>query len=158
MADAVKEGSTVMIDYVGTLEDGSLFDTSIKEEAEKVGLPTDQRPFEPLKVEVGKHQVIPGFEEALVGMKEGETKEFDIEPEKAYGMPNPAAVQDVPKKMFEKSDIELKAGLVLLMKTPEGHALPVKVLEVGDDTVKLDANHPLAGKKLHFKITLKKIE
>ena len=153
--NVVSEGSVVHVDYVGTLDDGSLFDTSLKEEAEKANLPTEERTFEPLKVEVGKHQVIPGFEEGLKGMKEGEEKEVKIAPENAYGEPNPQALQKVPRKMFENAPVELKEGVMLLLKTPQG-PMPVKILEVGDEEVTLDANHPLAGKTLSFKLFVRK--
>lgn len=80
-----QKGDTVSVHYVGRFPGGKVFDTSMKSEAAKSGLYNPARDYKPLQVVIGAHQVISGFEEALVGMKINETKEVTLPPEKAYG-------------------------------------------------------------------------
>jgi FKBP-type peptidyl-prolyl cis-trans isomerase 2 len=80
-----QKGDVVSVHYVGRFLGGKVFDTSMKSEALRVGLFNPARDYRPLQVTLGAHQVIPGFEEALVGMKVNETKEITLPPEKAYG-------------------------------------------------------------------------
>ena len=84
-AISAQNGDTISVHYLGKFPGGKVFDTSMKAEAEKAGLFSPARDYKPLQVVLGAHQVIPGFEEALVGMKVNETKEVTIPPEKAYG-------------------------------------------------------------------------
>ena len=140
---AIKEGDKVKIEYTGTLDDGTVFDSSEKHE-------------KPLEFEVGSKQVIKGFEDAVKGMAEGEEKEIKLEPQDAYGNLNPDLVKKVPKEQLP-TDKELKSGMVLLASLPNGTQLPCKVTKVEDKEVTLDMNHPLAGKKLNFKIKVVEI-
>lgn len=133
----VKSGDTVKIEYTGTFDDGTVFDST-----EKHG--------EALEFEVGKGQVIKGFNDAVIGMKINEEKSIRIQPKEAYGDPNPALVRKVPRDMLPKA--ELKAGMILLMQLQTGAQLPVKIAEINPDEATLDMNHPLAGKVLNFKI------
>jgi FKBP-type peptidyl-prolyl cis-trans isomerase 2 len=80
-----RNGDTISVHYLGKFPGGKVFDTSMRTEAEKAGLYSPARDYKPLQVVLGMHQVIPGFEEALIGMKVNETKEVTIPPEKAYG-------------------------------------------------------------------------
>jgi len=80
-----QNGDTVSVHYVGKFPGGKVFDTSMKAEAIKAGLFNLARDYKPLQVVLGRHQVISGFEEALVGMKINETKDITLPPEKAYG-------------------------------------------------------------------------
>jgi FKBP-type peptidyl-prolyl cis-trans isomerase 2 len=80
-----QNGDTVYVHYVGKFPGGKVFDTSLKAEAVKTGLFNPARDYKPLQVVLGAHQVISGFEEALVGMKANETKDITLPPEKAYG-------------------------------------------------------------------------
>ncbi len=80
-----QNGDSVSVHYVGKFPGGKVFDTSIRAEAEKSGLFNPARDYKPLQVVLGRHQVISGFEEALIGMKINETKEITLPPEKAYG-------------------------------------------------------------------------
>jgi peptidylprolyl isomerase len=82
---AAQNGDTVSVHYIGKFPGGKVFDTSMKAEAEKAGLYSPARDYKPLQVVLGKHEVISGFEEALMGMKVNETKEVTLPPEKAYG-------------------------------------------------------------------------
>ncbi|MBR9700040.1 peptidylprolyl isomerase [Candidatus Woesearchaeota archaeon] len=140
---AVKKGDKVKVNYTGTLDDGTVFDSS-----EKHG--------QPLEFEVGSKQVIPGFDDALIGMEIGQEKEISIKPEQAYGQPNPQLVTEVPKDKLPQ-DKELKPGMMLLVTLPNGAQTPAKIVEVLDTGVKLDLNHPLTGKALNFKIKLESI-
>ena len=138
----VKAGDTVSIHYTGRLDDGSVFDSS--------------QGRDPLQFVVGSGQIIPGLDEAIPGMSEGETKTVSVEPELAYGPVNPDARQAVPRESIP-DDIPLDIGTPLQVQTPQGQTVPVTVAEVTDEAVVLDANHPLAGKTLNFDIELVKI-
>lgn len=135
----VKSGDTVHIHYTGTLADGSVFDSS--------------EGREPLEFTVGSGQVIKGMDEGLPGMKVGDKKRLEIPADDAYGPLNPDARQSIPREGIP-DEIPLEVGSQLQMQSPEGHVLPVTVVEVTEATVTLDANHPLAGKDLNFDIEL----
>lgn len=132
----IKNGDKVKIDYEGTLNDGTVFDSS-----EKHG--------EPLEFEVGAGQIIPGFEDALIGMEKGDEKEITLQPTEAYGDRNPNLVQKIPKDQLPNEVVE---GMMLVVSLPNGVQMPVKVTGVTDEFVTIDLNHPLAGKILNFKI------
>jgi FKBP-type peptidyl-prolyl cis-trans isomerase 2 len=134
----IKTGSNVKIDYVGSLEDGTVFDDSSKH-------------GQPLEFEVGKGMIIPGFEKAIIGMKKGEEKSIHLEPCDAYGDVNPEATKKIPKEHLPKGQ-EPQVGMVLLINLPNGMQLPARITEVTPTEVTIDLNHPLAGKCLNFKI------
>ena len=134
-----KTGDTVRIHYTGTLQSGEAFDSS------------DGR--EPLEFVVGGGQIIPGLDKALPGMAVGETKTVEVPCAEAYGEADPNARQDVPRASIP-AEIPVAPGLQLQMQTQSGQVIPVTVAEVGEETVVLDANHPLAGKDLTFRIEL----
>lgn len=138
----VKNGDTITVNYTGKFEDGTIFDSSLNEGRE------------PLKATLGQNQLIPGFENGLMDMVVGDKKTIEIEPADAYGEINPNAIVDVPKAQFPE-DVEV--GQVLQGQSPQGMFI-VKVLEINDDTVKVDHNHPMAGKKLIFDLELLGIE
>ena len=131
----VNAGDTVRIHYTGTLNDGTVFDSS------------DGR--DPLEFVVGSGQIIPGLDVALPGMAVGDKKKVTIDPENAYGPVEEGARQAVPRAEIP-ADIPLELGMQLQVQTPDGHAMPVTVVELTDESVTLDANHPLAGKDLTF--------
>ncbi|MCK5234793.1 MAG: peptidylprolyl isomerase [Candidatus Aenigmarchaeota archaeon] len=136
----VKKGDKVKVEYTGTLEDGTVFDSS-----EKHG--------EPLAFEVGAGQMIKGFDDAVVGMEVGDEKEITLKPADAYGDPNPQLIQKVPKDKLPK-DADMKEGMQLAMALPNGQQIPATITEIGDTEVTIDINHPLAGKTLNFKLKL----
>jgi FKBP-type peptidyl-prolyl cis-trans isomerase 2 len=138
----VKTGNKVTVSYVGTFEDGKVFDSS-KEN--------------PLQFVVGKGMVIKGFDDAVVGMKEGQEKTFTIKPEEGYGFPKPELVKEVPRDFVPK-DKEVEPGMMIALGTNDGRTFPAKIVEVNNAFIKVDLNHPLAGKKLIFKIKVLKIE
>lgn len=134
----IKKGSRVKIEYTGTFEDGTVFDSSEKHSA-------------PLEFEAGSGQIIKGLDDAMIGMKNGEEKNVEIEPGEAYGDRNPQLLKRLPKEMLPK-DKKIEAGMLLALQAPNGSQLPVRVAEVTEKEVVLDLNHPLAGKKLNFKV------
>lgn len=135
----VKTGDTVRIHYTGTLETGETFDTSSGRD--------------PLEFVVGSGQIIPGLDKALPGMAIGESKTVAVPCAEAYGETNPEARQDVPRDSIP-AEIPVDPGTQLQMQTQTGQVIPVTVVEVTDEVVVLDANHPLAGKDLTFQIEL----
>jgi FKBP-type peptidyl-prolyl cis-trans isomerase 2 len=136
----VKKGDTVKVEYIGSLEDGTVFDSSEKHEA-------------PLEFIVGSGQIIPGFEEAVVGMKVGEEKQITLEPEEAYGDYNPDLVKKIPKDCFPE-DQDVQQGMIYMMNIPDGRQVPVKITDVEEDAITIDLNPPLAGRTLIFKIKI----
>ena len=137
-----KSGDKVKVHYNGTLADGSVFDSSQKKE--------------PIVFVIGEEKLIPGFERALIGMQPGETKDIAIPAKEAYGEKYQDLVTVVAKKAIPE-DIELKAGIVLEVTLESGVPVNFAVIDVADDKVTLDANHPLAGKELNFNIELMEI-
>jgi peptidylprolyl isomerase len=139
MMAQVKRGDTVKVHYTGSLEDGSVFDSSVGRE--------------PLQFKVGSGQVIVGFDEAVTGMAVGEKKTVLIPCSKAYGELQEDLVMTVPLIQVPP-DLKLEEGMLLEVGGANGELLRVKVLEITDDAVMLDANPPLAGKDLTFALEL----
>ncbi len=139
---AVKHGDTVRIHYTGRLTDGTVFDSS--------------EGRTPLEFTVGTGHVIKGMDDGMLGLAVGEKKTLEIPFAEAYGPVNPEARQAIPREGIP-ADIPLEIGTMLQMQTPEGHVLPVTVVEVDEATVTLDANHHLAGKDLIFDVELVEI-
>ena len=135
---AIKKGDKIKIDYAGTLEDGTEFDNSKKH-------------GKPLEFEVGAGAIIPGLDNAMVGLEKGEEKEITIKPEEAYGPYNDELIKKIEKKALPQ-DQEPKAGMTIMIGTPEGQQFPARITEVTDNDITVDINHPLAGKVLNFKI------
>lgn len=140
----VKKGDKVKIEYTGTLDDGTVFDSTSHGDH-----------THPLEFVAGEGQVIPGFDREVLGMKVGEEKEFNIPSSEAYGPIIPEAVKEFPRDLLQTKE-EPKVGMGLLIGTPEGQRIPAKITAVTKKTITLDLNHPLAGKNLNFKIKLVK--
>jgi FKBP-type peptidyl-prolyl cis-trans isomerase 2 len=138
----VNANSTVTVNYTGKFEDGSVFDT------------TSTEGREPLVATLGQGMLIPGFENALVDMSIGESKTIEIEPENGYGQINPELIGEVQK---ERVPAEVEVGHMLQTMTEQG-PMNVRVMEIKEETVILDANHPLAGKKLIFDLEILSVE
>ncbi len=134
-----KQGDTVQVHYTGTLEDGTVFDSS--------------EGREPLSFTLGEGQVIPGFEAAALGMEVGETKQARIEVGEAYGERRDDLLLEVPREQLPDG-LEVEVGTPLQLQQPDGRAVPVTVSELDEQQVTLDANHPLAGQPLTFELTL----
>ncbi|HBS50994.1 MAG TPA: peptidylprolyl isomerase [Rhodobacteraceae bacterium] len=139
----VKNGDTVKIHYTGTLTDGQTFDSS--------------EGRDPLEFTVGSGQIIGGLDAAMPGMEVGEKKQVQVPCDEAYGQVNPEMRQDIPRSNIP-DEIPLEEGIQLQMQSPDGQVMPVTVVEVKDDAVTLDANHPLAGKDLVFDVELVEIK
>jgi len=139
MEDEIKHGDTISVNYTGTLESGEVFDSS-------EGNP-------PLKFTVGAGQLIKGFDDTVVGMKKGDKKNVTIAPENAYGERRDDHVVDFPRANIPE-DMEMKVGTVVQLSDESGRAFPAVVTEINDDAVKMDVNHPLAGKALIFDIEI----
>ena len=137
-----KTGDTVKIHYTGKLDDGTQFDSSAGRD--------------PLEFELGGGQVIPGFDSAVDGMSVGESKSVRIEPDQAYGERHEQLVQEVPRSALP-DDLEPEVGMGLQSQSPDGQVMMLMVTAVAEDSVTLDANHPLAGQALNFDIELVEI-
>lgn len=135
----VKAGDTVRITYVGTLNNGEVFDSS--------------EGRDPLEFVVGSGQVIKGLDTAIPGMAVGDKKDVAVPCDLAYGQANPDARQAVPRDQIP-AEIPCEVGTQLQMQTPQGQVVPVVVAEVTETEVTLDANHPLAGQDLNFAIEI----
>lgn len=134
-----KVGDKVLVHYEGSFDDGTVFDSS-----------ADQ---EPLEIVLGQGMVIPGFEAAIIGMNEGEKCRVTLEPEQGYGPHRDDLIKVIDRTDLPE-DIQPEVGLLLRAYTQDGEEVNVTVVEVDDDTVTLDANHPLAGKNISFEIQL----
>ncbi len=134
---AVAAGDQIRVNYVGCFEDGSTFDSS--------------EGHEPLEFTVGAEQVIAGFDQAVVGMKPGESCKVGIVPEDGYGAHVPEMIAEVERHLIPDSE-KLVLGSMLEVSMEDGQTLEVQVVELSDAAVTLDGNHPLAGKDLHFEI------
>ncbi|MBU2639344.1 MAG: FKBP-type peptidyl-prolyl cis-trans isomerase [Nanoarchaeota archaeon] len=140
--NVVKEGSVIKVDYTGSFENGVEFDSSVGKE--------------PLTVTIGAGQVIKGFEDALIGMRLNEEKEVTVNPEEGYGALNPELIEEIPRKNIVLDNIEV--GTTLIATDSNGNQIPATVIEVNDEIVKVDLNHPLAGKIIKFKIKIIEIK
>jgi peptidylprolyl isomerase len=139
---AAKNGDTVKVHYTGTLSDGEIFDTS--------------KDRDPLQFTIGEGQVIPGFEEGIVGLGQGESKSITVSSDQGYGERNDSLVMTVALKDLNL-DFNPKKGDMLTLQRSDGQQLPVRVRDLNEADITLDANHPLAGKDLTFEVTLEEI-
>ncbi|HSR71869.1 MAG TPA: peptidylprolyl isomerase [Kiloniellales bacterium] len=134
-----QSGDKVRVHYVGTLNDGTEFDSSSERD--------------PIEFTLGQGQVIAGFENAVIGMAPGEQKDVSIPAEDAYGPRHDALVQAVERERIPQ-EIPLEIGTRLQAAGPGGQPLQLTVVELDEQKVTLDANHPLAGEDLNFKLEL----
>ena len=133
----IKDGDTVSVHYTGTLASGEVFDSSVERD--------------PLKFTLGKGQLIPGFEHAIMGLSVGEKAITNIPSLEAYGEHNPEMVIEVPMNQLPL-ELDAQVGMQLQLNQPDGQAIPVQITQIEGETVTIDANHPLAGKDLNFDI------
>ena len=137
--ETVKEGDKVKIHYTGSLDDGTVFDSS------------DGR--EPLEFTVGSGQLIKGFDKGVLGMKVGQEKEIHIPAAEAYGQANPQLIRKLPRKTLPK-DREPQVGMFIGLVRSDGMQMEAKIIAVTQEEISVDLNHPLAGKDLNFKMKL----
>ena len=138
MAQA-KHSDTVKVHYTGKLEDDTVFDTSVNRD--------------PLQFTIGKGQVIPGFEQAVVGMNPGESKTTKVPVDQAYGPHQKEMVLEVDRKQFP-ADLKPEVGQEYQIPQAQGRPTVVTITDVSESKIVLDANHPLAGKDLIFDVQL----
>ncbi|MBC7848324.1 MAG: peptidylprolyl isomerase [Chitinophagaceae bacterium] len=138
----VKSGDTVKVHYHGKLTDGTTFDSSAGRE--------------PLEFEVGSGMVIKGFDDGVTGMSVGDKKTVSIPVDDAYGPKQDEMLVEFPINQFPP-DLKPEVGMPLTMTTSQGQPVQVVIIEVGEETVILDANHPLAGQELVFDLELVEI-
>ena len=140
--EKVQEGSLVSIEYTLTDDQGEKIESN--------------KGKDPFRYTHGKHQIIPGLENGLDGMRVGEKKSIRVAPKDGYGEIVPSAFKEVPREKIPAD--ALHAGAVLAATSPQGRTVPVRVHEVKEKTVVLDMNHPLAGKTLIFDVTVLAIQ
>jgi FKBP-type peptidyl-prolyl cis-trans isomerase SlyD len=140
--DKVGKGSVVSVDYQLHLGDGKVVDAS--------------EPGSPLSYIHGEGQIVPGLERALEGLSSGDARKVVIAPEDGYGEHDMRGVQEVPRNAFPEG-AELSPGMELAARGEGGETVPFVVREVKPETVVIDLNHPLAGKTLHFDVTIRDI-
>lgn len=138
----VSTGKQVSIEYTLTLEDETVVDSNVG--------------AEPLTFIQGSHNIIPGLESALDGMKVGESKQVTVAPEDAYGFVNEDSVSEIEKTYIPEDS--LKVGAVLQGQSPDGRVIIARVVEIMEETVMLDYNHPLAGKTLNFDVEIMNVQ
>ncbi|MDR4484680.1 MAG: peptidylprolyl isomerase [Nitrospirales bacterium] len=134
----VSEGKSISMEYTLTLENKEVLDTNVG--------------GEPLTFTQGSHQIIPGLETALDGMKTGESKQVTVAPEEGYGKVDPQAIQEVPIDQIPPD--ARKVGVQLQGKDGQGRVVHPTVTEIKEQVVVLDFNHPLAGKTLYFDVKI----
>jgi peptidylprolyl isomerase len=141
--EQAKRGDTIKVHYTATLDDGRVFDSS-----------TDRKP---IQITLGKGQVIPGFEEAILGLSPGESKTTRISSDKAFGQRRNNATLDIKREKLPDS-LNPSVGTTLRIRTARDNKMVwATVVDVSDSSIKLDMNHPLAGKDLTFEIQLVEI-
>ncbi|MFO7904972.1 MAG: FKBP-type peptidyl-prolyl cis-trans isomerase [Planctomycetota bacterium] len=134
-----EDSKKVRVHYTGSLDDGTVFDSSQERD--------------PLEFTIGSNEIIPAVENAVKGMEEGEEKQVKVPPTEAYGERNEQAIMEVSKSQLP-SDVDVKVGTVLQGSTQDGDTMRLQVTEVNEDSVTVDANHPLAGQNLNFDLKL----
>jgi FKBP-type peptidyl-prolyl cis-trans isomerase SlyD len=138
----IENGKVVGIDYSLHLGDGNVVDASA--------------PGDPLTYLHGEGQIVPGLESALEGLDVGESKKVVVAPEQGYGEHDARGVQEVPRSAFP-AEFEPKIGMELTAEGQDGQAVPFSIREVKPASVVIDLNHPLAGKTLHFDVTVREV-
>ena len=139
----VKENDTIKLHYTGKLTDGQVFDSSVERE--------------PIEFTVGEGKIIPGLEKGVIDMEINEKKTIEIAKDDAYGEASDELFQQVKKEQLPE-DIKPEVGMGLVSKNPDGSERQLRVAEVNDDHIVVDANHPLAGKDLVFDVELIEIK
>lgn len=139
-----KDGNTVTVKYIGRYEDGSTFDSS------------DEH-GKPLEFVLGEGKMIPAFEKGVLGMTLNETKTIEVPPKEGYGAYREELVVDIDRHHLPE-DMELEAGRFIEWMQPDGQVGLAKILEVTEEKIKVDTNHPMAGHKLIFEVTLLQIQ
>jgi len=139
MSDPIAEGARVVMHYTLNLADGTVADTS--------------RDGEPMDFEVGDGSLDPGLERLLHGLRTGDRVQFSLAPGQAFGDRDPGNVHTMHREEFPP-ELALEEGVVVGFDTPDGDEVPGTVLEVGEESVRVDFNHPLAGRQLSIDVEI----
>jgi peptidylprolyl isomerase len=131
--ETVENGAYISVEYTGTLANGDVFDSS--------------QGRQPLEIHMGGGQMIKGFEDQLMGMALNEKKVFTLKPEDAYGPRNAELMQSVPRSEVPP-DLDVQVGMIVGLVSQEGNRIPALIVEMDDEQLTLDLNHPLAGETL----------
>lgn len=153
----VKAGDNVTIDYILTTTDGKVRDTSYEQVAKDAGLYSASRQYKPFAFEVGSGSVIEGFDEAVMGMKAGETKNVTISPDKAYGAYSQTLItkENLSELIAANITPEVNGTVFSIAYMRNGR---IDLIDAANNTIYIDFNHPLAGQTLLFQITVRTIE
>jgi len=139
MARSAEDGDRVKVHYTGTLDDGTVFDSS--------------RERDPLEFELGAQQVIPGFEDAVRGLEVGDSVEVSVSPDEGYGERNEELMVDVARSDLPEG-LDPEVGQTLEVRTEDDEPMAAWVAEIGEESITVDLNHPLAGRELNFEVEL----
>lgn len=149
----VAKNDTVTVDYTGWLDDGTVFDTSNETVAREAGIYDINNTYVPISFMVGAGEVIDGFDTAVVGLKANESRNITLAPDQAYGDYDASLIQPVNLTLLQENGIDPQVNDTLYYGTE-----PVTVYAIPNNTtVLIDFNHPLAGKTLHFEVTVRSI-
>lgn len=147
----MKSGDFVSIDYVGKVKDtGEVFDATVEEAARKNNVHNPNVSYRPVNIVVGGEFTIKGLDEALLEMKVGEKRTIVIEPDKAFGARNPEFLRSVPMSNFKNQDIDPTPGSYITINGMRG-----RIVSADGGRIRVDFNHPLAGKKLEYEVEVK---
>jgi peptidylprolyl isomerase len=135
--EKVENGTYISVEYTGTLGNGEVFDSS--------------QGRQPLEVHMGAGQMIKGFEAQLIGMALNEKKVFTLLPEDAYGPRNADLMRSVPRSEVPP-DMDVHVDMIVGLMTPQGNQVPARIVQLDDEQMTMDLNHPLAGESLTFEI------
>lgn len=135
----VENGKFVQIQYTGTFDNGEIFDSNVGQD--------------PLEFQVGSGSIILGLNNAVIGMKLDEEKDITIQPADGYGEYNDAFILNVPLPEMQ-ANFNPEPGMVISIQMENGNLIPARITDVTGENVRLDLNHPLAGKTLHFNVKI----
>ena len=138
MSDTLEQDTVASVHYTGTFVDGGQFDSSEGKD--------------PLVFLVGHGQMIPGFEQEMLGAKVGEKREFTLTPDRAYGERDEDAIQKTSKANFGENADDLEVGMIMGAQTEQGAMMPFTITEIDGEEVTIDFNHQMAGKTLRFEV------
>jgi len=135
--EKVENGNYISVQYTGKMADGQVFDTS--------------NGRQPMEVHMGAGQMIPGFEAQLMGMTLNEKKVFTLSPEEGYGQRNDDLMQSVPRSEVPP-DMDVTVGMIVGLMNSDGNRVPARIVQLDEEELTIDLNHPLAGESLTFEI------
>src|SRR3989338_10439379 len=151
---AVGTGKTITFDYAAGFDNGTLFDTTFEIAAREAGIYDSRKVYQPVTLVYGRDPLFSGLQEALLGMKEGETKNVRLPPQKAYGEKIEGSTAVLPKTSVSNYET-LKINDVVAIMDSKGNKINAYVKEMDNENVTLDLNHPLAGNYVQFSVILR---